>query len=193
MSAGNTYFLTLYEETLFMTKRNCLVWPVIMGVFLGACISWSSAEETFPNTASVYNESTNTTDSRLGTNMDKVENVRMNNAMKLKINNKEFEVEWEENASVSAITQLVKKAPVIIRMSMYGGFEQGGPIGQSIPRNDKQTTTKAGDIVLYSGNQVVVFYGSNSWAYTRFGRITGRNDKELESLLDRGDVTNTLF
>ena len=73
-------------------------------------------------------------------------------------------------------------------MSMYGGFEQVGSIGQSIPRSDEQTTTKAGDIVLYSGNQVVVFYGSNSWAYTRLGRITGKTEQELAEMLGKENV-----
>ncbi len=61
-------------------------------------------------------------------------------------------------------------------MSMYGGFEQVGEIGTSLPRNDVQTTTSAGDIVLYSGNQIVIFYGNNSWAYTRLGHITDHDD-----------------
>jgi hypothetical protein len=67
-----------------------------------------------------------------------------------------------------------------------------GSIGQSLPREDKQTTTASGDIVLYSGNQLVVFYGSNSWAYTRLGHISDKTDAEIEALLSKGDVTITL-
>lgn len=70
---------------------------------------------------------------------------------------------------------------------MYGGFEQVGSIGQSISRDDKQITTEFGDIVLYSGNQIVVFYGSNSWAYTKLGHI-GLSEEELTKLLGNGDV-----
>ena len=75
---------------------------------------------------------------------------------------------------------------------MYGGFEQVGPIGQSLPRNDVQTVTNSGDIVLYSGNQIVVFYGSNSWAYTRLGHISGKSAQEMAELLGREDVTITI-
>jgi hypothetical protein len=75
---------------------------------------------------------------------------------------------------------------------MYGGFEQVGSIGQSLPREDRQTTTQAGDIVLYSGDQMVVFYGSNSWAYTRLGHITDKSPAELEELLGNGDVDITI-
>ena len=67
-----------------------------------------------------------------------------------------------------------------------------GDIGESLPRNDAQTTTQAGDIVLYSGDQMVVFYGSNSWAYTRLGRITDQDENGMRSLLGNGDVTVTL-
>ena len=62
----------------------------------------------------------------------------------------------------------------------------------SLPREDSQTTTQAGDIVLYSGNQIVVFYGSNAWAYTRLGHITDKSAADLEELLGNGDVTLTL-
>ena len=101
-------------------------------------------------------------------------------------------VEWEENESVQALRDLCTDNPLTIQMSMYGGFEQVGSIGQSLPRNDRQTTTGAGDIVLYSGNQIVVFYGSNSWAYTRLGHITDQNAAGMSELLGNGDVTITI-
>ena len=77
-------------------------------------------------------------------------------------------------------------------MSMYGGFEQVGSLGTSLPRDDKQITTNAGDIVLYSGNQIVVFYGTNSWAYTRLGRITDKTASEMADLLGNGNVRITI-
>ena len=113
--------------------------------------------------------------------------------MKLKINDTAVEVLWEDNESVEAIFNLVAAEPLTISMSMYGGFEQVGSIGSSLPRNDVQTTTSAGDIVLYSGSQIVVFYGSNSWAYTRLGRIQGLSASELDALLGNGAVSLTLY
>ncbi len=112
--------------------------------------------------------------------------------MHLFIGNTEVSVAWEDNESVSALIDLVKAEPLIIDMSMYGGFEQVGSHGTSLPRNDKQTTTEAGDIVLYSGNQIVVFYGSNSWSYTRLGRITNKTAAEMADLLSNGNVTITI-
>ena len=111
--------------------------------------------------------------------------------MQMKIGETDVEVVWEDNESAAALKELARDG-LIIQMSMYGGFEQVGSIGKSLPREDRQTTTQAGDIVLYSGNQLVVFYGSNSWAYTRLGKIADKSASELSELLGGGDVTITL-
>ena len=112
--------------------------------------------------------------------------------LQMKIGDTSVAVNWEDNESVEALKEMCQDGPLTIKMSMYGGFEQVGSIGQDLPRNDSQTTTQAGDIVLYSGNQIVVFYGSNSWAYTRLGHITDQSEQELAELLGNGDVTITI-
>ena len=112
--------------------------------------------------------------------------------MNMKIGDTPVTVAWEENPSVEALWALCAQGPLTIDLHMYGGFEQVGDIGESLPRDDVQTTTRAGDIVLYSGDQMVVFYGSNSWAYTRLGHITDPNADGMRALLGNGDVTVTL-
>ena len=112
--------------------------------------------------------------------------------MQMKIGDTAVKTAWEENESVEALKALCADEPLVVEMSMYGGFEQVGSIGTGLPRNDAQTTTEAGDIVLYSGDQIVVFYGSNSWAYTRLGHITDRSAEEMAELLGNGDVTITI-
>ena len=108
--------------------------------------------------------------------------------MKLKIDGIEVPVTWEENSSVETLKEM---SPLTVEMSMYGGFEQVGSIGKSIAKDDKQITTNYGDIVLYSGNQIVIFYGSNSWAYTRLGHID-MSKEELTDILGSKNVTVTL-
>ncbi len=112
--------------------------------------------------------------------------------MKLYIDEQEMNVAWEDNQSVKALVQLASEKELRISASMYGGFEQVGSIGQSLPRNDVQTETGPGDIVLYSGNQIVVFYGSNSWSYTRLGHILDKSEQELAALLGKDTVTFTI-
>lgn len=116
----------------------------------------------------------------------------MDNKLRLFIGDKELPVTWEDNESVNALRELVENKPMTIQMSMYGGFEQVGDLGTNITRNDKQIATSAGDIVLYSGNQIVLFYGSNSWEYTMLGKVTDTSADEMAELLGNGDVVITL-
>ena len=113
-------------------------------------------------------------------------------ALTLTIDGEPVEVAWEDNESVAALAQLAQDAPLEVRLTPYGGFEQYGPLGADLPRNDVETTTAAGDIVLYTGNQIVVFSGSNSWAYTRLGKIVDKTPEELAELLGGGPVTLTI-
>ena len=113
-------------------------------------------------------------------------------ALGMLINDTEVSVQWEDNDSVRALMELVREEPLTITMSPYGGFEQVGPLGHELPHNDTQTTTAGGDIVLYNGNQIVVFYGTNSWPYTRLGHITDKTAAELNELLAGSDVTVTI-
>lgn len=108
--------------------------------------------------------------------------------LKLYIDDQEISVVWEDNETVKALSELASQGTVTINTSVYGGFEQVGPIGQSLPRNDVQTETGPGDIVLYSGNQIVVFFGSNSWSYTRMGHIENLSAQELTRLLNKSNV-----
>lgn len=112
--------------------------------------------------------------------------------LQMTINGTPVAVEWEDNAAVDALSEAVNGNPLTIQMSMYGGFEQVGALGMSLPQDDVQTTASAGDIVLYSGNQIVVFYGANTWAYTRLGHITDRGADGMAQLLSNGDVSITL-
>lgn len=105
--------------------------------------------------------------------------------MTLSIDNQELDVYWEDNDSVNAIKEIL---PLTINMHQYGGFEQTGSIGQSIVRNDSQINVVPGDIVLYNGNAISVFYNNSSWSYTRLGHINLDNS-ELNALLNKPSVT----
>ena len=82
-----------------------------------------------------------------------------------------FSATLEENEAVTAFVEMIRENPIVIQMSDYSGFEKVGSLGANLPASNSQITTQAGDIVLYNGNQIVIFYGSNSWSYTRLGHI----------------------
>ena len=138
----------------------------------------TGAQETVADTGSKVQEATKQENKS-------VAEPKKEQAMKLIIDDKVVPVTWEQNASTAALQKLL---PLTIKLSPYGGFEQVGDIGQNITSEDKQITTQYGDMVLYAGNKLVIFYGSNSWAYTRLGHID-MSKQELTALLNRDGVT----
>ena len=94
-----------------------------------------------------------------------------------------------DNSSAIAFYELLKKGPLIVDMHDYGNFEKVGPLGTTLPRNDTQITTTAGDIILYQGNQITIYYDTNSWNFTRLGKVDGVTQAELKKILGKGDVT----
>ena len=94
-----------------------------------------------------------------------------------------------DNSSAMAFYELLEKGPVTIKLTDYGNFEKVGPLGTSLPRNDTHITTEAGDIILYLGNQITIYYDKNSWNFTRLGKIDGVTQAELKRVLGKGNVT----
>lgn len=92
-----------------------------------------------------------------------------------------------DNVSTRALVALLQESDITYEARDYGGFEKVGALGHTLPSADQQTTTKLGDIVLYSSNQVVIFYGSNSWAYTRIGTIDNATLQSVKSFLKAGE------
>ena len=94
-----------------------------------------------------------------------------------------------DNSSATAFYELLKKGPLTVDMRDYGNFEKVGPLGTKLPRNDTQITTQAGDIILYQGNQITIYYDTNSWNFTRLGKVDGLTQAELKKILGKGDIT----
>ena len=109
--------------------------------------------------------------------------------IQIQVNGQTFTAVLEQNAAAQALRQLLTQGPVTIQMENYGGFEKVGALGQSLPASDAQTTTQPGDMVLYQGDQIVIFYGSNSWSYTRLGHVTDLTG--WAEALGSGDVSVT--
>ena len=137
-------------------------------------ISESSAEASEPTETTIEN------------NENKEENI-----MKITAGDTVFTAELADNSSVEALKTLLEEGPLTIEMSDYASMEKVGPIGQDLPRNDEQISTDAGDIILYQGNSLVIYYGTNSWNFTRIGKINGVTKQELLDAFGDGDVTVT--
>lgn len=102
--------------------------------------------------------------------------------MTLTVNGIEVGAQWENNAAVQELFSLAEKGPVTVNSTLYGGFEQVGGLPRRFSSSDVQMATEPGDIVLYSGDQLVLFFGTNSWNYTKLGHMDLSVD-ELTALL----------
>lgn len=109
--------------------------------------------------------------------------------MKIQIGEYIFHASLENNTSVDALIQMMKETPIVINMRDYSGFEKVGSLGTTLPDSNSQITAQAGDIVLYNKDQIVVFYGSNSWSYTKLGHVNDLTD--WEKALGSGEVEIT--
>ena len=98
----------------------------------------------------------------------------------------------DKSASAQALKELLAEGPITIQMHDYGNFEKVGPLGQSLPTNNEQIHTQAGDLILYQGDQFVIYYDTNTWNFTRLGRINHVSAQELREVLGDGDVSVTL-
>jgi len=110
--------------------------------------------------------------------------------MKIQIGDHTLTATLAENSSAEALMELLAEGPLTIDMEDYGGFEKVGPLGTSLPTNDEQMTTESGDIILYQGNKLVIYYAPNTWSFTRLGKIDDVTG--LGEALGNGDVSITI-
>jgi len=114
------------------------------------------------------------------------------NQMNIQIGDYSFTATLEDNSSAEALKEYLSDGPVTLSLEDYAGMEKVGNLGTSLPRNDKQMNTSAGDIILYQGRSFVIYYGTNSWSLTRLGRIDHISADELKEALGIGNVEVTL-
>ena len=118
----------------------------------------------------------------------------MPSEIKITVSGKSLPVKIEDNDAAKALVAALREASITYEAHDYGGFEKVGPLGLSLPSSDTQITTQAGDVILYNGDQIVLFYGSNAWSYTRIGKIQYGSLDELKDFLQagQGNITVTL-
>ena len=175
------------------SKRNGLVFGFALALALLGCAGTggvadaATAKKLTRQTSPVVAEEAKAAPSEATTTGEKGQE-----ALGLTIGDTKVDVTWEQNASVEALKAAAAKGSVTVDAHRYGGFEQVGPLGMTLPSEDAQVQAAPGDIVLYQGDHISIFYGQNSWAYTRLGHITNLSAQELEALLGSNDQTITI-
>ncbi len=112
--------------------------------------------------------------------------------MKIQIGDTAFTATLAENSSVDALKELMADGPLTLNMSDYASMEKGADLGVTLPQNNEQMNTQAGDIILYQGRTFVIYYDTNSWSLTPIGKIDNVDAEKLREVLGTGDVTVTL-
>ncbi|PQL94690.1 cyclophilin-like fold protein [Apibacter adventoris] len=111
------------------------------------------------------------------------------NTIKLTAGSKTFTATLADNSSAKALKELLAKEDISINMRDYANMEKVGTLVTTLPRNDEYITTSVGDLILYQGNQFVIYYAPNTYSFTRLGKIDNTKREELLSALGNGDVT----
>lgn len=112
--------------------------------------------------------------------------------MDIKIGDRVLSATLVDNSSVKALIEALSQGPITVNMRDYANMEKVGSLGRDFPKNDESITAEAGDIILYQGSALVIYYDSNSWSFTRLGKIENITQKELKEILGDGNVTVTL-
>ncbi len=163
--------------------KTAVIISLVFVIFsLSACGSFREKTETTSSNISV----TSQTASEASTEEIQATEMKVN----ISINGKTFTATLEDNTAAKELYEIIKNDGLTVEMSDYSGFEKVGALGHTLTSNDKKTTTEAGDIVLYQSNQIVMFYGSNSWSYTKLGKIDDLSG--WEEALGSGDITAEL-
>jgi len=108
------------------------------------------------------------------------------------INGKTLTADFADNSSAKSLAEALAKSSITYQADDYGNFEKVGDLGQSFPNNDENITTEPGDIILYQGHNLCIYYAQNTWSFTRIAKIKGVSKDELKEFLGEGEITVTL-
>ena len=112
--------------------------------------------------------------------------------LKISVGDQELLATFADNSSAEEFRDLLAQGPVTISMDDYGGFEKVGSLGTTLTRNDTRITTQPGDVILYQGNQITIYYGTNTWNFTRLAKINDSTDLQAKLGTETVQVTFSL-
>ena len=157
-----------------MKRRICVFLLILMATALCACTKTEPGGTDIMNTAIP-------------------EVIKPAPVLVIEVNGKFFYANLEDNSSAKALIEKLNPGPITVDMHDYGSFEKVGSLPWELPRNDERITTVPGDIILYQGNQITIYYDENTWSFTRLARIGNITRDELLSALGSGDVSVTFY
>lgn len=171
-------------------KIILIVLAVIMLVSIALIfVNNKKGKDNITNQNSTKNEDVN---EKTNTNIKDRREDMQNNKIKLTINGEVLTATLVENSSTKVLLERLSDGDITINMHDYSNFEKVGELGFNLPRNDESIDTDYGDLILYQGKSFVIYYDTNSWNFTRLGRIDNITQDELKRILGSGNVVVTI-
>lgn len=170
-----------------MKEIICMALAFTMSVAMAVCGGGQQGQAPVPKQEEIQQEETEQKETEQKA-AEKNEAMKMN----IQIGDTVFTATLAENSSVEALKELMADGSLTLDMSDYANMEKGADLGVTLPQNDRQMNTRAGDIILYQGRTLAIYYDTNSWSLTPIGKIDNVNEEELKAALGIGDVTVTL-
>ena len=122
-----------------------------------------------------------------------IESMEPTAIMVISIGDRAFTIQLDGNSSADAFYEKIKEEPLTIQMSDYGNFEKVGDLPWELPRNDEEITTSPGDLILYQGNKLTIYYDENTWSFTRLGSLNATEEEVKEYFGGTDDITAEFY
>lgn len=169
-------------------------WSLFLCIMLAILLSGCGNQQTPSSDVDAQQNSSNTQDKLSGSQENSSQENKTNSQEEISmiyahIGDNTLEILPADNSSAAALLELLAEKDITVDMQDYGGFEKVGSLGSSLPTNDENITTAAGDVILYQGNQITIYYSKNTWNFTRLGKVQGLSADELKAILGDGDVS----
>lgn len=172
---------------------------IALMITISSCTATDSDSSTENETVTADTESANSTAAEstiaAGDSGENEENQEVtmteNSTITITVNGTTMQASLEPSSSAKAFIDMLSEGPITVEMHDYANMEKVGALESSLPTNDKRITTSPGDIILYQGNQITIYYDENTWSFTRLGKIENISSDELRAILGTQDATVT--
>ena len=177
------------RDKLASRRRTTIILVIAIAVAaIAICYKWDPPDNKQTSQANQPESTMNLTTNQSSENLTN-ENDERSQQMNIIINRTALTATMEDNTSAQALLDILKSGPLTLNMHDYGGMEKVGNLDTNLPTNDQQITTQPGDIILYQGNQITIYYDTNQWSLTKLGHIDNVSADELRQLLGDGNIT----
>lgn len=169
-----------------MKKRILMIFSAMLLMSFCACTSGNISQE-----ATAETDQKNSLKTEASSDSADEKQNTVDGKFLITANGKTLTARFADNSSAEAFKELLSNGEITVDMQDYGGFEKVGDLPQELPSNDERITTEPGDVILYLGRKITVYYDKNTWNFTRLGKIENAAKEKLLEIFTDGNVSVT--